>query len=44
MGAWWYAREGSSTPFTILSLLSAPSAEKAEAETFYITCFITLLA
>lgn len=39
MGAWWYAREGSSTPFTVLSLLSAPSAEKAKAKTFYIIFF-----
>lgn len=37
-GAWWYAREGGSIPFTTLSFLSAPSAEKAEAKTFYIIC------
>lgn len=39
MGLGWHCRAGASTHFTICSLLSAPSGEKAEARTLYIICF-----
>lgn len=38
-GLGWHYRAEASILFTILSLLSAPSGEKAEARVFYVICF-----